>query len=87
MLVHTVIFTMLFLILLSLGFGLFFLIHDRGPGRRTVKALTVRIGLSLALFALLLLAYAAGLIRPHGLRPEQPPAAAPQQETRPSHSQ
>jgi hypothetical protein len=87
MVVYTIIFAMLFLILLSLGFGLFFLIHDRGPGRRTVKALTVRIGLSLALFALLLLAYAAGLIRPHGLHPEQPPAAAPQQETRPSHNQ
>jgi hypothetical protein len=90
LLVYTFIFTLLFLILLSLGFGLFFLIHDQGPRRRTVKALTFRIGLSLALFVLLFLAYAAGLIRPHGLRPEQPPGAspaAPRQEARPSYSQ
>jgi hypothetical protein len=91
MLVYTFIIILLFLILLSLGFGLFFLIRDHGQSRRTVKALTFRIGLSLALFVLLLLAYAAGLIRPHGLRPEQPPPGAsstpPQQEARPSHSQ
>lgn len=90
MIVYTIISAMLILILLSLGFGLFFLIHDQGPRRRTVKALTLRIGLSLALFVLLFLAYAAGLIRPHGLRPEQPPAAspaAPQQEALPSYSQ
>jgi hypothetical protein len=76
MLVHTFIIIMLCLILLSLGFGLFFLIRDQGQSRRTVKALTFRIGLSLALFVLLFLAYAAGLIRPHGLLPEQPPAAS-----------
>jgi hypothetical protein len=74
MLVYTFIIILLFLILLSLGFGLFFLIRDHGQSRRTVKALTFRIGLSLALFVLLLLAYVAGIIRPHGLLPAQPPA-------------
>jgi len=44
---------MLVLILGSLGSGLFFLISDRGQNRRTVKALTLRIGLSVALFLLL----------------------------------
>ncbi|MBK8509399.1 MAG: twin transmembrane helix small protein [Candidatus Competibacter sp.] len=58
---------MLVLILGSLGSGLFFLISDRGQNRRTVKALTLRIGLSVALFLLLMLAYATGLIKPHGL--------------------
>ena len=66
MLVYTFIIILLFLILLSLGFGLFFLIRDHGQSRRTVKALTVRIGLSVALFVLLLLAYAAGLITKAG---------------------
>lgn len=58
---------MLVLILGSLGSGLFFLMSDRGQNRRTVKALTLRIGLSVALFLLLMLAYFAGLIKPHGL--------------------
>ncbi|MBL8251081.1 MAG: twin transmembrane helix small protein [Candidatus Competibacter sp.] len=62
-----VVIVMLMLILGSLGSGLFFLISDRGQNRRTVKALTLRIGLSVALFALLMLAYATGLIKPHGL--------------------
>ena len=62
-----VVVVMLVLILGSLGSGLFFLMSDRGQNRRTVKALTLRIGLSVALFLLLMLAYFAGLIKPHGL--------------------
>jgi len=58
---------LLLMILASLGSGLFFLINDRGKNRRTVKALTIRISLSVALFVLLMLAYALGLIKPHGL--------------------
>ncbi len=58
---------MLLMIMGSLGSGLFFLINDRGQSRRTVKALTVRIGLSVALFLLLMLGYATGLITPHSL--------------------
>ncbi len=57
----------LLLILASLGSGLFFLIHDQGRSPRAVKALTVRVALSVGLFLLLLLAYAVGLIKPHGL--------------------
>ncbi|MDG4596048.1 MAG: twin transmembrane helix small protein [Candidatus Contendobacter sp.] len=68
MLIKIVVILMLLLILASLGSGLFFLIHDQGNRNpRTVKALTVRIGLSVALFILLMLAYATGLITPHGL--------------------
>ncbi|MER2527767.1 MAG: twin transmembrane helix small protein [Candidatus Competibacter denitrificans] len=62
-----VVIVLLLMILASLGSGLFFLINDRGKNRRTVKALTLRIGLSVALFLLLMLAYAAGLIKPHGI--------------------
>jgi len=48
----------------SLASGLVYLLKDDADSRRTVRALTWRIGLSIGLFVLLLLAYAAGLIRP-----------------------
>ncbi|MBL8414659.1 MAG: twin transmembrane helix small protein [Propionivibrio sp.] len=46
----------------SLFSGLFFLYRDQGTGDRTVKALTLRISLSIALFVLLMLGYRFGLI-------------------------
>ena len=51
----------------SLASGLFFLIRDSGNTKRTVKALTVRIGISLSLFIFLLIAFKLGLIKPHGI--------------------
>ncbi len=57
-------------IVASLGSALFHLVTDRkGETRNMVRALTVRIGLSVALFILLFVAWAAGWIEPHGLRP------------------
>ncbi len=55
------------LILASLFSGLFFLIRDQGRSKRTVKALTWRVALSLTLFLLLLAGYYFGLITPHGI--------------------
>lgn len=55
------------LILASLFSSLFFLIRDQGRSKRTVKALTWRVGLSLGLFLLLLAGYYFGLIKPHGV--------------------
>lgn len=49
----------------SLGSALFYLARDENDSKRTVRALTVRVSLSVALFILLLLAYAAGLIQPN----------------------
>jgi hypothetical protein len=49
-------------IVASLGSALYFLVKDRGRGTRTVKALTVRVVLSVALFALLMLGFYTGLI-------------------------
>ena len=46
----------------SLFSGLFYLFSDRGAGERTARALTVRIGLSIALFLLLLAGFRFGLI-------------------------
>lgn len=53
---------MLLLIIASLFSGLFFLYRDRGAGSRTVRALTLRIGFSLLLFAILLAAFRWGLL-------------------------
>lgn len=55
-------------ILSSLGFALVFLMKDKGKSNRMVNALTVRIGLSVLLFLLLLFLYWMGLITPTGLR-------------------
>ncbi|PBS13039.1 hypothetical protein CMZ82_07140 [Lysobacteraceae bacterium NML93-0792] len=55
------------LILWNLGAGLYYMLTDKGQSDRTVKALTRRIGLSVALIALVLLAVAMGWIRPHGI--------------------
>jgi hypothetical protein len=56
---------LLFFILFALGSALYYLVHDRDPSDRIVKALTWRIGLSLVLFALLLFAFMMGWIAPH----------------------
>ena len=65
MLIKVIVVLMLLLILSALGFGLVSLIQDKGRSDRTVKALTWRIALSLALFFLLLIGFALGLIKPH----------------------
>ena len=64
----TIIIVLIFIgILVSLGSALVHLVRGRGRSERTAKALTVRIGMSFALFALLFLLWWAGLIRPHGI--------------------
>jgi len=55
------------LIIASLGSALVFLMKDKGQGQRTVKALAFRVGFSVALFALILLANYFGLIQPTGI--------------------
>lgn len=61
-------------IVVSLGSGLFHLSRgrDEDDSRKLARALTIRIVLSLALFALLMLAWYFGLISPHGLSPTAP---------------
>ncbi len=56
-------------IVFSLGQGMYYLAKDDGEVDKTrvVKALTVRIVLSLTLFGLLILGYFAGVIEPHGM--------------------
>ncbi|MCC7257203.1 MAG: twin transmembrane helix small protein [Gammaproteobacteria bacterium] len=52
-------------ILASLGSGLFFLMKDSGNQRRVLRALTIRVALSVALFLVLMAAWYAGLIEPN----------------------
>jgi hypothetical protein len=59
-------------IVLSLGSALWYLVRGAGDSRRMVRALTWRIALSIALFALLMLAWYTGLIAPHGVDPMGP---------------
>ncbi|MCC6171164.1 MAG: twin transmembrane helix small protein [Gammaproteobacteria bacterium] len=56
-------------IVASLGSALFHLARGKGDSRKMVRALTVRVGLSVALFILLMSAWAMGLISPHGIQP------------------
>lgn len=51
-------------IVASLGSALVFLMRDRGAGRRTVQALTLRVGLSVLLFLFILFSYWMGWISP-----------------------
>ena len=46
----------------SLFSGLFYIWRDRGSGVRTARALTLRIGLSISLFLLLLAGFRFGFI-------------------------
>lgn len=62
-----VILIVMLVILIALGSGLVFLVKDSNSTQRTVKALTWRIGLSLALFLFLFIAFRLGWITPHAL--------------------
>lgn len=57
----------LLVIVWQLGAGLYYLLTDREDSKRTVNALTRRIGLSVALILLVILGIYTGWIKPHGL--------------------
>jgi hypothetical protein len=59
---------MLAAIIVALFTALVFLFRDRGRGTRMVTALTIRVGLSVALVAFLVLSYYMGWISPAGMR-------------------
>ena len=52
----------------SLGNALFHLATGKGDSRKMLRSLMVRVGLSVALFLLLMLAWRMGLIAPHGVQ-------------------
>ncbi|HET8553184.1 MAG TPA: twin transmembrane helix small protein [Gammaproteobacteria bacterium] len=67
MLGHLIVIAVLAVIVISLGSGMFYLVKDSSDSKRTVRALTIRITLSLLLIGLLFVLYALGLIQPHGI--------------------
>lgn len=61
-----VIIAFLVVIVGSLASALFYLMRDKGGSDRTVKALTIRVALSISLFLILMLGYYFGLIPKSG---------------------
>ena len=57
-----VIIVLLFAVIVSLFSGLFFIYKDKGQSDRAVKALTVRIALSILVVVLLAASYLFGLV-------------------------
>jgi len=60
----------LLFIVYSLGLAMFYLIREKGQGKNTLRFLTVRIIISLALFGLIVLAIKMGWVQPHGIFPD-----------------
>ena len=57
----------LLVILWNLGSALYYLLVDRGQSKRTVNALTRRIGFSVLLILLIVLGIWTGVIQQHGI--------------------
>lgn len=66
MIIKILIILIMLFIAISLFSGLFFLVKDTEDSKRTVKALTFRISISLILFILLIIGFKFGWIKPHG---------------------
>ena len=72
MFIKIIILTLFFLILASLAASMFTFIRDRENKQRTAKLLTIRITLSVILFAVLVISFLMGWIQPHPLIPPRP---------------
>ena len=55
-------------IVASLFSALYYMYQDRGHGTRMVRALAIRVGLSICLVAFLVVSYRLGWIAPGGMR-------------------
>ncbi|HET8899107.1 MAG TPA: twin transmembrane helix small protein [Rhodanobacteraceae bacterium] len=58
---------LLFLMIVELGRALYYMMVDKGEGKRTVWALTRRIALSALLIGMIVLGWAMGWITPHSV--------------------
>jgi hypothetical protein len=68
MLAKLLIVALLIGIVVALVFGGVFLVKDPSTSRRTVKALSWRVGLQVVLILFLILAFFMGWLQPHGLQ-------------------
>lgn len=62
LLVKFIVILLLIFIIISLFSGLFFLVKDKGQTKRTVNALTLRIGLSVLAIIIIIIAGFLGII-------------------------
>jgi len=62
LLVKLIVIILLLAIVVSLFSGLYFLVTDKGETKRTVNALTLRVGLSIAAIVIIIIAGLTGLI-------------------------
>lgn len=69
MLPRLIIIAIFLAILASLFSGMYYMLHDKSASTRNVRSLSIRIGLSLLLFALLVAAYVFGFIKPNSVHP------------------
>lgn len=65
MLAKAIIVLFLLIIFFCLGSALYYLLNDKPGSTRMVKALTLRIALSLTLFFLLIIGFATGILHPN----------------------
>jgi len=77
MIVKFIIAIVFFVIVYCLGSALFYMMKHKDNSEQMLKALTLRIGLSVLLFIFLFLASMTGLLKPHGI---QSPAKAHSQQ-------
>ena len=54
-------------IVYSLGSALYYMMKDEGGSKRMVKALTMRIGISILLFVVIIISFWMGWIKPTGV--------------------
>ena len=54
-------------IVFSLGSAMVYRVREPHGSKKTVRALTWRIGLSIGLFVLLMLGFVTGVLEPHGI--------------------
>jgi hypothetical protein len=73
MLVKLLILAMLAAIVTALGSAVLAMLGPRRGHAHMARALTWRVGLSVALFLLLLAGFAGGVLRPHAAIPASPP--------------
>ena len=66
--IRIIVIAALLLIVGSLATALYYLYHDRGQGKRMVKALAIRVALSASLLIFLVVSYRLGWIGEQGLR-------------------
>ena len=69
MLIKLLVIAVFLVILYSLGSALYSMVKRKDQPDKMVKSLTLRIMLSIALFIFLLIGFATGFLKPHGLNP------------------